>query len=103
MPRTSPFQVNLSKEERRILEQRSRRYMLPYFQVIRAQMILLAAEGLSNDRIAERLNTPREVVSRWRKRFVLQRLEGLEERPRSGRPPKTEKLSTRQQLHGKRE
>lgn len=103
MPRTSPFQVKLSKEERRILEQRSRRYTLPYFQVIRAQMILLAAEGLSNDQIAQRLNTPREVVSRWRKRFVLQRLEGLEERPRSGRPPRTAKTSAGHPLHAKRE
>ena len=91
MPRKSPFQVKLSKEERKLLEHRSRKYSLPYFQVVRAQMILLAAEGLSNDQIAERLNTLREVVSRWRKRFVLQRLPGLEERPRSGRPRKTDK------------
>ena len=69
MPRKSPFQVKLSKEERKLLEHRSRKYSLPYFQVVRAQMILLAAEGLSNDQIAERLNTLREVVSRWRKRL----------------------------------
>jgi hypothetical protein len=91
MPRTSPFEVKLSKEERRILERRSRKYTLPYFQVFRAQMILLAADGVSNDRAAARLNTRREVVSRWRKRFVLERLSGLEDRPRSGRPQKTAK------------
>jgi CRP-like cAMP-binding protein len=94
MPRQSPFQVKLSKEE--LLEHRSRKYTLPYFQVVRAQMILLAAEGLSNDQIAERLNTLREVVSRWRKRFVQQRLPGLEERPRSGRPPKIAKDGARE-------
>jgi transposase len=59
---------------------------LPYFQVIRAQMILLAAEGRSNDEIGAALSIGREVVSLWRKRFFYQRLAGLEERPRPGRP-----------------
>jgi transposase len=49
-------------------------------------MILHAAEGLSNDQIAERLDTRREVVSLWRKRFFEERLAGLEERARPGRP-----------------
>jgi transposase len=49
-------------------------------------MILLAAEGLHNDEIAARLNTRREVVSQWRKRFFYERLQGLEERSRPGRP-----------------
>ena len=49
-------------------------------------MILLAADGLANKDIAARLNTRREVVSQWRKRFFNERLEGLEERSRSGRP-----------------
>ena len=47
---------------------------------------LNTAEGLENKAIAERLQVPREVVSRWRKRFYEKRLEGLEDRPRSGRP-----------------
>ena len=62
-------------------------YTLPYWQVVRAQMVLLAADGLSNDQIAARLNCRREVVSQWRKRFFEQRLAGLEDRPRRGRPP----------------
>jgi transposase len=49
-------------------------------------MILLAAEGLTNDEIARRLGTLREVVSMWRKRFFEQRLRGIDERPRLGRP-----------------
>ncbi|MGZ5563552.1 MAG: hypothetical protein ACXWEM_06945 [Halobacteriota archaeon] len=36
--------------------------------------------------MAHRLNTRREVVSMWRKRFFEERLHGIEERPRSGRP-----------------
>jgi hypothetical protein len=86
MPRRSPNVVVLSREERRALEAAARKYTLPYFRVMRAQMILLAAEGTANDEIARRLNTRREVVSKWRKRFVQQRIPGLEERPRSGRP-----------------
>ena len=61
-------------------------YTLPYFEVLRAKMILLAAQGLDNDEIAFRLNTRREVVSMWRKRFFEQRLAGLDERLRPGRP-----------------
>jgi hypothetical protein len=54
--------------------------------VIRAKIILFAAEGLSNDVIAARLDTPRQIVSKWRKRFFKDRLMGLEEQARSGRP-----------------
>ena len=86
MPRKSPFAIALRADERRELEGRAAKYTLPYFQVIRARMILHAAEGLSNDEIADRLDTRREVVSLWRKRFFKERLAGLEERPRPGRP-----------------
>ena len=86
MPRRSPYTIVLRHEERRKLEARAAKYTLPYFQVVRARMILHAAEGLSHDQIAERLDTRREVVSLWRKRFFEERLAGLEERARPGRP-----------------
>ena len=86
MPRKSPFTITLSKQERRELHRRASTYTLPYFQVIRARMILLAAEGLGNHAIASRLDTRREVVSLWRKRFFQRRLAGLEELTRPGRP-----------------
>ena len=86
MPRRSPFSIKLSTEERRSLTARARKYTLPYFNVTRAKMILLAAEGLGNDEIAVRLDVGRDVVSQWRKRFYEHRLPGLEERLRSGRP-----------------
>jgi transposase len=76
----------LSSGEAHELSLRAAKYTLPYFQVFRAKIILLAAEGLANDEIARRLDTRREVVSLWRKRFFEQRLRGLEERPRPGRP-----------------
>ena len=86
MPRVSPFRIDLSAEEARELSRRAAKYTLPYFEVQRAKMILMAAQGLSNDEIATRLDTRREVVSRWRKRFYKKRLAGLEERVRPGRP-----------------
>lgn len=87
MSRKSPFVIHLSHEERTALEQQARRYTLPYRDVVRAKIVLLAAEGLDNDAIAARLDTRREVVWKWRKRFFLHRLAGLEELARSGRPP----------------
>ena len=86
MPRKSPYNIYLSSDEANELSRRVTKYTLPYFQVQRAKIILFAAEGLSNDEIARRLDTRREVVSMWRKRFFQQRLLGLEERARPGRP-----------------
>jgi hypothetical protein len=86
MPRRSPFTIRLSRQEREVLESRSQKYTLPYFEVLRAKMILFAAEGRSNDEIASALSVGRDVVSLWRKRFFHQRLPGLDERPRPGRP-----------------
>ncbi len=86
MPRESPFVIHLSREERRLLEQRSRQYTLSYRDVVRAKIVLLAAEGLENTDIGARLDLPRPVVSKWRQRFFRDRLAGLEELPRGGRP-----------------
>jgi len=87
MPRKSPFCINLSAKEAAELNRRAVRYTLPYFKVVRARMILMAAQGLGNDEIAARLDTRREVVSQWRQRFFTDRLAGLDERARPGRPP----------------
>ena len=85
MPRHSPFRIDLTREERRALEAWVRKYTSPYRDVIRAKLVLLAAEGLPNDVIAARLDSPRQIISKWRKRFFDQRLAGLEEEPRGGR------------------
>jgi transposase len=87
MPRKSPYTLSLTTTQRDELQARARKYTLPYRDVIRAKIVLLAAEGLDNDEIAARLDTRREIVSKWRKRFFEQGLPGLEERPRGGRPP----------------
>ena len=86
MPRKSPFSIVLTPEEEQELQHRAAKYTLPYCQVFRATIVLMAAEDLPNDLIATRLDTRREVVSQWRKRFFHERLRGLEELPRPGRP-----------------
>ena len=86
MSRTSPFGIELSAAEISELNRRANKYTLPYFEVVRAKMILMAASGMRNDEIAARLDTRREVVSQWRKRFFKERLAGLEEMARPGRP-----------------
>lgn len=87
MPRKSPYILRLTVDQRQELEARARQYTLPYRDVIRAKIILMAADGIDNDEIADRLDTRREIVSKWRKRFFEEGLVGLEERPRGDRPP----------------
>ncbi len=87
MPRTSPYGVELTGEERARLGALARSYSAPHRDVIRAKIVLLAADRLSNGEIAARLDIPRQIVSKWRKRFYEQRLAGLRDRPRTGRPP----------------
>ena len=86
VPRKSPYVIQLSREERAELEARAGLYASPYRDVIRARIVLYAVDGLRNDEIAARLDTPRQIVSKWRKRFFEQRFDGLEEEPRRGRP-----------------
>ena len=87
MPRISPFNIVLTHGEKAQLETITRKYTSPYCDVIRAKVVLMAAKGLENKQIAERLDLPRQIVAKWHKRFFEERLAGLEERPRRGRPP----------------
>ena len=87
MPRTSPFSILLSLAERRQLESQARKYTSSYYSVIRAKIILMAADDLSNEEIGARLSVPRQIVSKWRKRFFDQRTAGLHDELRTGRPP----------------
>ena len=87
MPRNSPYAIVLTQREQTDLETMARQYTSPYYKVVRAKTILMAAQGLRNDQIAARVSLPRQIVSKWRKRFFEERLDGLENLPRPGRPP----------------
>jgi hypothetical protein len=82
----SGFVIELSGEERVELERRVACYTLPHKVVVRAKMILYAAEGQPTAEIARRLEAAPRVVGRWRKRFFEERLAGLEDRERAGPP-----------------
>jgi hypothetical protein len=86
VPRTSRHVIELSVEERAELERRARAVTAPWREVQRARMILYAAEGVQDKEIARRLDCHPEIVSRWRARFCERRIEGLEDKPRAGRP-----------------
>ena len=87
MPQKSPFTILLTDKEKEALESDARKYTSSYYKVIRAKVILLAHEGFENKEIGKRLELPRQIVSKWRKRFFEERLEGLEDLPRPGRKP----------------
>ena len=86
MSRCSPFEVQLSAGDRVILEASASSRTAPHVEVVRARIVLLAADGVRNIDIAERVGVCVDVASRWRKRFSQQGLIGLKDRPRSGRP-----------------
>ena len=54
----------------------------------RSRIVLLAAEGLSNVAVAERVGVNQATVVKWRKRFIERRLDGLIDEPRPGAPRK---------------
>jgi transposase len=82
----SPYVVSLTVEQRSELEKLSRRGRLPYWRVVRARIVLAAADGESNASIARRLRVCVDTVRAWRKRFCARGIDGLVDQPRSGRP-----------------
>jgi transposase len=79
-------QVKLTEAERTELTARLRRRKVSRADAMRAEIVLLAAEGVSNLAIAERLGITRVTVTTWRKRFAEMRLGGLLDEPRPGAP-----------------
>jgi transposase len=78
--------IELTVEERRELECLVRSPKAEQAMVERAKIVLAAAEGMQTCQIAKVLGTRRATVSRWRTRFASERMAGLADRPRSGRP-----------------
>jgi hypothetical protein len=64
MPTQSPYRIEPTEEQRAILDERARAHTAPYWEVVRARIVLLAAEGTSNKEIAARLDTTPQRRSR---------------------------------------
>src|ERR671912_998811 len=86
MPSSVAVEVTLTGEERAQLEAWARRRTTAQALAQRSRIVLAAADGLKNTEIAERLGVGRPMVTKWRIRFAEQRLDGLLDEPRPGRP-----------------
>jgi transposase len=86
MPLLRAVPVMLSAGERRTLNKRVRGAKTPHRDRLRAQIVLAAARGHPNARIAAGLGISVDTVRKWRGRFAARGLDGLQDRPRAGRP-----------------
>lgn len=76
----------LSETERGELVALARRRKTAQAAALRARIVLACAEGSENNAVAERLGVTKQTVSKWRGRFVKDRLDGLVDAPRCGAP-----------------
>ncbi len=86
MPNPAALGVEVSDRERGQLDAWTRRRTSAQALALRARIVLLAAEGASNTEIGGRLGVNRATAAKWRGRFLEQRLDGLCDEPRPGRP-----------------
>ena len=86
MPVPAAVAIELSADERALLERWVRRRTSAQALALRSRIVLAAAEGLTNLQIAERVGVSRPTVTKWRNRFAEHRLDGLTDEPRPGRP-----------------
>jgi transposase len=80
------IEIKLTPQESRELRLLVRRQKAPYREVVRAQMILLLASGESFAATSRKVGKARRIVYKWAKRFLVKRIAGLKDKPRSGRP-----------------
>jgi transposase len=85
--RASPYQVSLSADDRELLQARVRAGSTPQRVVLRALIVLMAADSTPNATIAEELGICLDTARKWRARFCANGIDGLADAPRSGRPP----------------
>ena len=83
-PGRPTVQIELTAEERETLQRWARRHSSAQALALRCRIVLACAEGDTNTAIAARLGVDKTTVSKWRRRFAEDRLEGLGDAPRPG-------------------
>jgi transposase len=78
--------VELTEDDRRVLVAWARRRTTAQALALRSRIVLRCAEGGTIGEVAAELGVSRDMVSKWRARFLRDRLEGLTDEPRPGRP-----------------
>ena len=87
MGRGRPVEVLiLTAEERGYLERQVRRHRVPRSLSERCRVVLRCADGLQSKQVAAELGVSEGMVGKWRRRFLHDRIDGLLDEPRSGRP-----------------
>src|SRR5918997_3363707 len=86
MPGPAAPQVELTDDERVQLTAWTRRAKSANALAMRARIVLAAADGLGNTAVAAKVGVEVGTARKWRARFLAQRLEGLLDEPRPGRP-----------------
>ena len=86
MPMSSSDQIVLCDGQRRVLLARAGRVSGEHRDVLRARIVLAAADGASNAAIARTVGVCDDAVRKWRRRFCRHGIDGLRDRPRTGRP-----------------
>src|SRR5512135_2215377 len=91
MSLTVPMEV--APRDREVLETWLRAPSMPAGMVARARIVVLAADGVGTNEICRRVGVTRPTMGAWQRRYAVEGLGGLEDRPRSGKPRSTDDVA----------
>jgi Winged helix-turn helix len=86
--KSPPVRIVLEPADRVVLEDLARAMAMPHRDVLRARVILMVADQVPLAEVSRRVGLARRIVRKWAARFERDRFRGLDDAPRSGRPPR---------------